>query len=104
MIYDVRTYVLHPGKLPEYFRLYQAEGLAVQVKYLGDPFAYFQSHIGVQHQILHIWAYQSFDDRESRRAKLTADPAWQAYLGKILPLIQTMENKIMIAAPVWPVK
>ena len=103
MIYDVRTYDLHPGKLPEYFRLYQAEGLAIQVKHLGKPMAYLQSHIGRQNQILHVWAYESLDDREARRARLQADPAWQAYLAKIMPLIQTMENRIMAAAPVWPV-
>ena len=102
MIYDVRTYTFHPGKLPEFFKLYEAEGLPVQVKHLGNLFAYFQSHIGTQNQILHIWAYDSLAEREARRAKLTADPAWQSYLARSQPLIMHMENRIMTAAPFWP--
>jgi hypothetical protein len=102
MIYDVRIYTFQPGKLAEFFKIYEAEGLPVQTKHLGSLFAFLQSHIGPLNQILHIWAYESLAEREARRAKLTADPAWQAYLAKSQPLIQHMENRIMTAAPFWP--
>ena len=55
--------------------------------------------IGQLNQIVHLWRYKDINDRAERRAKLAADPAWQAYLQKAMPFIQHMENKILIAAP-----
>ena len=40
-------------------------------------------------------------DRAERRAKMNADPDWQAYLAAATPLLQRMENKILTAAPFY---
>ena len=46
-----------------------------------------------------MWGYADLNDRAERRARLFADPVWKAYLPKILPLIMTMESKILVPAP-----
>ena len=105
MILDHRTYTLHPGRLPEFLKLYETEGWAVQTEHLGPPYGWFVSHdIGELNQIVHIWKYADLSDREQRRAKLGADPRWHAYLSKAAPMFQRMENKILRGTGFFPLK
>ena len=99
MFVEQRTYTLLSGKAPEYLRLYSEEGLQVQRRILGRMVGYYSSEIGPLNQIVHLWAYDTLDQRQTRRASLAADPAWQSYLKKILPLIVNMESKILVPAP-----
>lgn len=99
MIVELREYTLHPGKVPEYLRLYETEGQAVQRPILGHLVGYYHTEVGVQNQVVHLWAYEDHADREARRARLAADPAWQAYVPKIHPLILTQQTRIMRPAP-----
>ena len=100
MIVDHRTYTLHPGKMKEYVDRYERIGLPLQTKYLGAPIGWYISmDIGMLNQVVHLWAYDSIDDRAKRRAALAADPEWQEFLKVQMPLIQTMENKILSPAP-----
>jgi hypothetical protein len=104
MILDHRTYTLYPGKLPEFLKVYQADGWPVQTEHLGQPYGWFVSHdIGPLNQIVHVWKYQDLGDREARRAKLAADPRWAAYLAKVAPLMQHMENKILRGTAFFPI-
>lgn len=102
MIYELRTYRLKTGSVPAYLRLVEEEGIAVQASHLGELVGYFSSEIGELNQIVHVWAFQSLDDREARRAALAADPRWQVFLPKIQALIETMENKILKPARFSP--
>jgi hypothetical protein len=43
-------------------------------------------------------------DREQRRAKLAADPRWQAYLAKTASMFMRMENKILRGSAFFPIK
>src|SRR5450756_2473723 len=55
--------------------------------------------IGPLSQLVHMWAYEDLADREARRAKLAADPAWAPFLERALPLLDRMENKILRPVP-----
>jgi len=99
VIVEERMYTLHPGKAPEYLKAYKEEGVTVQKRILGGLFGYFFTEVGTQNQIVHMWAYESFEEREKRRAQLGADPAWQAYVAKIRPFISFQETRIMKPAP-----
>jgi hypothetical protein len=104
MILDHRTYTLHPGKLNDYLRIYEAEGWSVQTEHLGMPYGWFVSHdIGELNQIIHVWKYEDLADRERRRAKLFADPRWQAYLPKVQPFMQSQANKILRGTPFFTI-
>ena len=46
-----------------------------------------------------MWAYASLADREERRNRLAADPAWGAFLAKAMPMLDSMENKILRPTP-----
>ncbi len=65
MIIDHCTYAARPGaRLP---RLYERQGLPVQMKYLGHLVGYFTTEVGNVNEIVHIWAYQDLADRTKRR-------------------------------------
>ena len=104
MIVEERIYTLHIGKVPEYMRLYEEEGLAIQTRILPRMVGYFSTEIGPLNQVVHLWAYESLDERAAKRAELQADEGWRAYLAKIRPLIVTQENKILVPAPFSPVR
>ena len=105
MIIDHRTYTLHPGRLPEFVELYGREGYPVQTQHLGEPYGWFVSHdIGELNQVVHMWRYADLADREQRRARMLADPRWQAYLAKASPMLARMENKILRGTPFFAVR
>jgi hypothetical protein len=102
MFYEIRTYRLKNGAIPQYLKVVEEEGIAIQKSHLGTLVGYFFSEIGTINEIVHIWAFTSLDDREARRQALMADPQWQAFLPKIRDLIEVAENKIMKPANFSP--
>jgi hypothetical protein len=104
MIVELRTYTFHPGKMPEFLRIYLAEGFEVQTRILGNLLGYYSTEAGMLNQLVHLWGYASFDDRLERRARLMQDGGWLRYLEKALPLIQIQESKILIPTAFSPVR
>ncbi|WP_424972751.1 NIPSNAP family protein [Dinoroseobacter sp. S76] len=99
MIVEERIYTLHIGKVPEYLKLYEAEGLVVQTRILGNLLGYYQVEFGPQNQIVHMWGYDDLADRQSRRKTLVQDAGWKEYVKKIRPLVRYQENKLLVPAP-----
>ena len=102
MFYELRTYRLKIGAVPAYIQLVQEEGLAIQKRHLGKLVGYFSTDIGSLNQIVHLWAFESLDDRDRRRAALLMDPLWKAFLPKLQILIEEMECKILKPMPFSP--
>ena len=99
MIVEIREYTLHSGKVPEYLELYEREGLEIQREILGRLVGYYSTEVGEINQIVHLWAYESFEDRLQRRARLSANQGWQSYVQKIRPLLLEQRNRILKPAP-----
>jgi hypothetical protein len=95
MLVEQRTYTTHPGRLRDYLALYEAEGMATQHRILGRMVGYYFSEVGELNQVVHLWAYESFEERLERRAKLLADPQFKAYVQKMLPLLVKQESKLL---------
>lgn len=99
MFIDERIYTVHMGKVPLFLRQYEEEGLAVQQRILGQMVGYYYTEFGPLNQIVHMWAYDSFEDRLRRRRELAASEEWQAYAKKMQPLVVSVENKLLLPAP-----
>ena len=99
MYVEERMYRLKIGAVPEYCKHYQELGMEVQLKHLPHMLGYYYTEVGGLNMMVHLWAYDSLDQREKCRAALQADPAWQAYLAKSRPLMETQETRIMKVAP-----
>jgi len=96
MIVEQRCYTLHPGRTGAFLALVRDEGLAIQKPHLGAPLGYFTSDSGVLNQVIHLWGFDSADARERCRAALAADPAWQDFVPRVLPLVDRMESRILV--------
>jgi len=64
----------------------------------------WQTEAGQLNEAVHLWAYRDLNERAAVRAKALADPEWQAYLGKSLPLLVDQKAIILVPAPSSPMK
>lgn len=95
MVIDHRTYTVHHGKMNDYLERYETIALPIQLRHLGKLVGFYTSDIGPLNQVVHIWAYESIADREERRARMAADPEWQAFLKINAGTFSAQENKIL---------
>jgi hypothetical protein len=95
MIYEVRTYDLKPGTVPQAEEAF-ATALPHREKY--SPLAAFwHTDIGPLNQIIHVWGYEDLGERARIRAEAGTDPNWPP---KITPgNILYMNSEIWNPAP-----
>ena len=104
MLVQPRTHPYHPATNPAAPTLYEETASAdLQARILGNLVGYFVSEIGPLNQTVHLWAYQSLDDRATRRAALMKEPLWQDFLGRVTPMILRQESKILLPTAFSPV-
>ena len=104
MIVEQRDYHIHTGKLSEVLRLYETEGIGIQKEILGNLLGWFTVELGDLSSISAMWGYESYADREQRRATLAADQRWQEFLPKLQPLIHTQRNRILVPTAFSPIQ
>lgn len=96
MLVEERSYALRADASPQkYLEAYREMGMDIQKKTLGGLIGYYVVEVGDINTIVSLWRYASFEDRQARRQALAASPQWQAYLGVVRPMIQSMSNKLM---------
>ncbi len=104
MIYEERTYTIVTGRIEEYMANYEELGLPVQLEVLGTLVGFFRTEIGGLDKVVHIWGYDSLDDRLERRETLANHPDWPRYLDANLALIVDQENRLLIPASFSPLR
>ena len=104
MIVEQRDYHVTTGKLNELVGLYAGEGIAIQQEYLGGFVGAFTTDIGALSTYTSLWRYDSYAEREERRARLQKDERWVAFLARIQPLIHTQQNRILIPTSFSPLQ
>ena len=63
-IFEQRTYTLKPNMTQAYLRFYHENGSAIHVRHLGPSVGWWQSEVGALNQIMMLWRYEDFADRE----------------------------------------
>jgi NIPSNAP protein len=104
VILEQRDYHVTTGKLSELVGLYETEGIAIQERYLGGFVGAFTTDIGALSTYTSLWRYDSYAEREERRARLQADDGWKDFLGRIQPLIHTQVNRILVPTSFSPLR
>ncbi len=104
MIVEQRTYQIRPGKLHEFLKVYEEEGLAIQHTALGNLLGYFSTEIGELNCVVQLWGFASFEERQSRRAALSGDPKWREFAGKTVALVEKQANILLTPAPFSPIR
>ena len=95
MIYEVRTYTLKPGNVAKFEENFGAS-LPYREKYskLG---AFWHTEIGPLNQVIHVWPYESMDERNSIRAEASKDDHWPPPNDP--EMYVSMNSEIFIPAP-----
>ncbi|MDO8749596.1 MAG: NIPSNAP family protein [Dehalococcoidia bacterium] len=94
MIYEMRTYPLKPGTVPEFEERF-GQALPHREKYskLG---AFWHTEIGPLDQVIHVWPYADAADQARVRAAAAQDPNWPP---KTQEFTLSMESEILHPAP-----
>jgi hypothetical protein len=104
VIVEQRDYHCYTGRLPEVVRIYADEGIPIQEEVLGGFVGAFTTEIGALSTYTSMWRYDSFAQREERRAALQARDDWKAVLAKLQPLIDTQQNRILTPTSFSPLR
>jgi NIPSNAP len=97
MIYEIRTYGLKVGSLAEVEKRY-GEAYEHRKKY-SELTAFFHTEIGPLNEIIHIWGYESLEERVRIRAAAAKDANWPP---KIQEFIMRMRAEIVVPFPFAP--
>lgn len=103
-IVEQRDYHVTTGRLQELVRLYADEGIAIQQEVLGGFLGAFTTDVGALSTYTSMWRYDGYAQREERRAALQRRDDWQAFLGRIQPLIHTQQNRILVPTSFSPIR
>ncbi|MEE8442173.1 MAG: NIPSNAP family protein [Dehalococcoidia bacterium] len=97
MIYEMRTYTLKPGTVPD-FEAGFAEALPHRQKYskLG---AFWHTEVGPLNQVIHVWPYEDLAERAQVRDAAVQDPNWPPKTGEF---VVSQETEILLPAPFMP--
>jgi hypothetical protein len=101
-VYELRTYRLAPGKGPAYGEVMR-EALPVREKH-SAPVGYWLVDIGPLNTVVHLWGYRDLAHRAEVRRALAADAAWQSAVGRLLPLVQAQEAKLLVPTSFSPLR
>ena len=103
MIYELRTYTLQPGTQGQYVKNSSEVGRKIR----GDKYGKFEggwsTEFGTLNQVVHLWTYESLNERERLRGELAKNEEWtKGYLPHTRGALLAQENKILSA--VLPLK
>jgi hypothetical protein len=105
MIYELRTYTVKPGTLGDMIKAASTVSRDIRRDDYGKLEGYWSTEIGPLNQVLHMWSYNSFDERTRMRAELAKNPRWTGeYVPLIRPLLVRQDVRLMNAVrpPVAP--
>jgi hypothetical protein len=104
MIIEMRTYTIKPGELQNFINIYDKEIREIHTKVLGNQIGFFYTEFGNVNEVVHLYGYNSFQERQSRREILNKRPEFNAYISKVKDIIVDMKNQIMIPASFSKIK
>jgi hypothetical protein len=102
MIVEKRTYTMHSGKMREYLKAYEDESFRSLSNKLGHCVGFFTSETGPIEQVIQMWAYNDWNDRETRRKALYSSPEFIARAEGLYPLIKDKDSQILRPVPFAP--
>ncbi|KYQ91627.1 hypothetical protein DLAC_07399 [Tieghemostelium lacteum] len=102
--YELRTYLVKPEKYGEFIGLCK-EHMHMRVKH-SPLLGYWASELGDGlNQVVHLWEYESLDERANIRETLAKDKDWnEKFMNKMRPLLVKQENMVLREFPWAPFK
>jgi len=94
MIYEMRTYTLKPGRVAEFEKRW--EPLVAGRQEFSPLGGLWHTEFGPLNQMIHVWPYESTEQRNTVRAAAAAGGKWPP---NTVELIERMESEILLPAP-----
>lgn len=106
MIYELRTYTLHPGGLGPWLKLYEEKAMPVFASIEGMRLVgYFRAETGMLNRVLHLWAYPGSQARDDAFRALAAHPDWMSgFVLPARPYLAAQESTLLSAVPFSPLQ
>jgi hypothetical protein len=105
MIYELRTYTLKQGSVPEVAKNSGAVGRDIRRDDYGKLEGYWVTEIGPLNQVMHLWSYKDLNERARLRTDLAKNPRWSSeYIPLIRPHLVRQDIRLLnsvksLAAP-----
>ncbi|KAJ5306279.1 hypothetical protein PENANT_c017G06160 [Penicillium antarcticum] len=100
-LFELRSYTLHPGNLLEW-ETHWRRGLTARREVMEGVGAWFVQ-IGELNTVHHLWQFANLEERKIRREQSWGVEGWAETVHKTVPLIQTMQSRILVPMPWSPV-
>lgn len=102
MIFELRTYELSPGNLGRYVDLFRHWGVARVTQHL-PMLGYWATEAGPLNTLHHLWAYESLEERDTRRAALARDEEWTTrFVPEAFAFVTRQSNRLLQLERVSP--
>ncbi|KAJ5769141.1 hypothetical protein N7520_003700 [Penicillium odoratum] len=100
-LFELRSYTLHPGNLLEW-ETHWRRGLTARREVMEGVGAWFVQ-IGELNTVHHLWQFADLEERKIRREQSWSVEGWAETVHKTVPLIQSMQSRILVPMPWSPV-
>ena len=98
MIYELRTYTLKQGSVPDVVKAASTVSRDIRKDDYGKLEGYWVTEIGPLNQVMHLWSYSDLNERAKMRAELAKNPRWSSeYVPLIRPLLVRQEVRQILA-------
>ncbi len=99
-IYEMRSYIVKPRAMPEIMARWEK---ALPARLALSPLAVvMQTDVGPLNKYIHVWAYESLEQRAAIRQRALDEGVWPPPGGP--GLLVSQENKILLPAPFSPMQ
>eukprot|EP00048_Salpingoeca_helianthica_P023919 m.28267 g.28267 ORF g.28267 m.28267 type:complete len:220 (-) comp9072_c1_seq1:54-713(-) len=93
--YELRKYKVKPSSFSTFLSLTN-DHISLRMKH-SKLLGYWTSELGGLNEVVHIWEYDSFEQRKAVRKALANDREWNdKYFSKILSLLDSQDNLVMV--------
>ena len=105
MLHELRTYTARPGAIPDVLKANEEVGRKVRGDDYGVLEGYWYTEMGPLNQVMHLWRFDSFEERARLRGELGKLDGWtKEYVPRLRPLLVKQETRFLnptrdIAAP-----
>lgn len=101
-LYELRYYRCKTGKAAQFIASMN-ESMAARERYSRNV-GLWTTMAGQPNEVCHLWAYESFEQRLEARKGAAQDKDWRAFLGSAKPIIEEMDNMILLPWRQSPLK
>ncbi len=96
MLHELRTYTARPGAVPDILKVNEEVGRKARGNDYGVLEGYWYTEIGPLNQVMHLWRYDSFEERAHLRAELAKVDDWtKKYVPTLRPLLVNQTTRFL---------